>query len=152
MKRQLVVATSLALLVFAASPSFAVNGNIGIYADQGQAICAADLGLQTTMTLYVYALQQGGSLGGITSAEYQISKSAATDWVYSEDIDEPGHNPYDERVGKQRAIEMFRGQLVCGDRALRAAEALVHSLDERRIVQDHAAIRHERFELIVGGA
>ena len=86
MKRQLVVATSLALLVFAASPSFAVNGNIGIYADQGQAICAAPLGFQTQMTLYVYALLQGGSVGGITGAEYRVTKSAATDWFYSEDF------------------------------------------------------------------
>jgi len=89
MKRQLVVATSLALLVFAASPSFAVNGNIGIYADQGQAICAADLPNQGQMTLYVYALLQGGSVGGIRGAEYQISKSASTDWFYLEDYSSP---------------------------------------------------------------
>lgn len=86
MKRQLVVAASLALLVFAASPSFAVNGNIGIYADAGQAICASNLGFQTTLKLYVYALQQGASLSGITVAEYQISISSATDWNYSEDF------------------------------------------------------------------
>jgi hypothetical protein len=82
MKRQLVVATSLALLVFAASPSFAVNGNIGIYGDQGQAICAADLG--SSMTLYVYGLLQGGSLGGIRGAEYGIVPSVATDWQFFE--------------------------------------------------------------------
>jgi hypothetical protein len=78
------VATSLALLVFAASPSFAVNGNIGVYADQGQAICAADLGYQTTLTLYVYGLLQGGSIGGIQGAEYSIIPNVATDWIYSE--------------------------------------------------------------------
>jgi hypothetical protein len=86
MKRQLVVATSLALLVFAASPSFAVNGNIGIYADQGQAICAAPLGYQTPLTLYVYGLLQGGSVGGITGAEYQITQSANVDWIYGENF------------------------------------------------------------------
>ena len=86
MKRQLVVATSLALLVFAASPSFAVNGNIGIYADQGQAICAAELPLQTNLKLYVYALLQGGSVGGLSGAEYQIAQSANVDWLFNEDF------------------------------------------------------------------
>lgn len=92
MKRQLVVATSLALLVFAASPSFAVNGNIGIYADQGQALCAADLGFQQTLTLYVYGLLQGGSSGGIAGAEYAIYPSVNTDWVYTEDFGVSGAN------------------------------------------------------------
>ena len=86
MKRQLVVATSLALLVFAAAPSFAVNGNIGIYADQGQAICASPLGFQTNLTLYVYGLLQGGSIGGISGAEYQITQSANVDWIFAEDF------------------------------------------------------------------
>jgi len=88
MKRQLVVATSLALLVFAASPSFAVNGNIGIYADPGQAICAANLPApgNGALVLYVYALQEGASLSGITGAEYQISIGSSTDWIYGEDF------------------------------------------------------------------
>jgi hypothetical protein len=86
MKRQLVVATSLALLVFAASPSFAVNGNINIFADEGQAICASPLGFQTNLKLYVYAQQQGASLSGITGAEYQISPSSGTDWIWGEDF------------------------------------------------------------------
>lgn len=86
MKRQLVVATSLALLVFATSPSFAVNGDIGIFADQGQAICATDLALQQPLTLYVYAQLKGGSLGGITGVEYRISQSAVTDWSITEDL------------------------------------------------------------------
>jgi hypothetical protein len=86
------VATSLALLVFAASPSFSANGNIGIFADQGQALCELDLGFQTQTTLYVYALLQGSSGGGIQGAEYSISQSASVDWIISEDYSPSTNN------------------------------------------------------------
>lgn len=82
MKRQLVVACTLALL--AASPAFAVNGNIGIFADPGLASCQTTVACDGFTTLYVYGLLQGASQFGITGAEFGIKQSAPTGWSFAE--------------------------------------------------------------------
>jgi len=55
-----------------------------------QAICAANLGFQQPLTLYVYAELQGGSVGGIRGAEYSIAPSVVTDWLFNEDFTPAG--------------------------------------------------------------
>lgn len=78
MKRQLLAACTLALLV-AASPSLAANGNIGIFADTGLATCQASVPCDGSITLYVYALLQGASQAGISGAEYKVQIGLDTD-------------------------------------------------------------------------
>jgi len=71
MKRHLVALLASASLLLAL-PCFASNGNIGIFADPHAATCQADAPCQSALTLYVYALLEGSSAGGITGAEYSI--------------------------------------------------------------------------------
>ena len=84
MKRQLVVACTLALLAFASSPTWAgnVNGNIGLFWDTDGALCQATLPCDpqaaNPVRLYVYALLQGSSNTGITGAEYAVAIGLTT--------------------------------------------------------------------------
>jgi hypothetical protein len=58
--------------MLAASPVWAANGNIGIFFDQGAALCQATVPCGTTARIYVYALLEGASYIGITGAEYKV--------------------------------------------------------------------------------
>jgi hypothetical protein len=86
MKRQLVALLASALLL-PALPCSAANGNIGIFADPHAATCMATVPCMGTLKLWVYALLEGSSAGGITGAEYSIDVgSSAPDplWFFSE--------------------------------------------------------------------
>lgn len=72
MRRQLLAVC--AILALAASPSLAVNGNIGIYFDVDAALCQGEVPMGPPVRMYVYAFLQGGSLGGITGAEYKCQQ------------------------------------------------------------------------------
>jgi len=86
MKRQLVALLASAVLL-PALPCSAANGNIGIFADQHAATCMATVPCSGSLNLWVYALLEGSSGGGITGAEYSIDVgSSAADplWFFSE--------------------------------------------------------------------
>ena len=72
MRRQLLAV--FAILALAATPSLAVNGNIGIYFDTDAALCQGTVPLGPPVRMYVYALLQGASLTGITGAEYKVQE------------------------------------------------------------------------------
>ena len=89
MRRQLVAA--IATLVLAASPVLAANGNIGLFFDEGAAICqmAVPCGAPA-VRLYVYGLLQGASQFGITGAEYRVTASNnGVGWAFFETIQAP---------------------------------------------------------------
>ena len=90
MRRQLLASCALATLVSSASPSFAANGNIGMFFDTAGAICQAAVPCGSPVTMYVYALLQGASGLGLTGAEYKIatgSSAADTGWFFTETFD-----------------------------------------------------------------
>ena len=91
MRRQLIASCALASLVGLASPSFAANGNIGMFFDTGAAICQSDVPCGTPVTMYVFALLQGASGIGLTGAEYKIqvgpTNSADPGWFFTEAFD-----------------------------------------------------------------
>jgi len=89
-RRQLVAA--IATLMLAASPVLAANGNIGLFFDEGAAICQAAVpcGNMTPVRMYVYALLQGSSQFGITGAEYRVTASnGGAGWFFAETIVAP---------------------------------------------------------------
>ncbi len=91
MRRQLLASCALASLVGLTSPSFAANGNIGMFFDTGAAICQSAAPCGTPVTMYVYALLQGASGIGLTGAEYKIqigtNNSPDPGWFFSESFD-----------------------------------------------------------------
>ena len=91
MRRQLLASCALASLVGSASPSFAANGNIGLFFDTGAALCQAAVPCNTPVTMYVYALLQGASGIGFTGAEYKIqvgpNGNADPGWFFTETFD-----------------------------------------------------------------
>ena len=97
MRKHLTAAVALAGLCLA-GPTWAANGNIGLFFDQGAALCQADAacqgGMPSVLTLYVYALLQGSSGSGITGAEYSVREGAnntlemnENSWLFSESFD-----------------------------------------------------------------
>jgi len=88
MKRQLVALLASAVLL-PALPCFAANGNIGIFADPHAATCMATVPCQSNLNLWVYALLEGSSAGGITGAEYGINvgnNDADPLWFFTENF------------------------------------------------------------------
>jgi hypothetical protein len=86
-----VATVALATLVLAAAPTWAVNGNIGLFFDEGAALCKAPVPCGPPVTLYVYGLLQGASYTGITGAEYKVqvgaNNSADAGWLFNEVFD-----------------------------------------------------------------
>lgn len=91
MRRQLFASSALAALVCLTSPTWAANGNIGLFFDAGAALCQQTVPCFTSTTLYVYALLQGASQTGITGVEYKIktgpNNNADPGWLYTENFD-----------------------------------------------------------------
>lgn len=91
MKKQLVATCGLALLVLASAPSWAANGNIGLFFDQAGAVCQQAVPCGGQARLYVYALLEGASQFGITGAEYkvQVGPNSNPDpgWLFNETFD-----------------------------------------------------------------
>jgi hypothetical protein len=87
-RRQLTVA--IATLVLAASPVFAANGNIGLFFDQGAALCQTDVQCGGSTDMWVYGLLQGASQFGITGAEYAVGVSTGgAGWAFIEAMAAP---------------------------------------------------------------
>jgi hypothetical protein len=89
-RKHLSAAVALASLCLVASPTLAANGNIGLFFDEGAALCAQTIPCNGTATIYVYALLQGASGTGITGAEYQVTTgltTAADGYLFNEVFD-----------------------------------------------------------------
>lgn len=91
MKRQLVATCALALLVLASAPTWAANGNIGLFFDESASLCTDSIPDGGFGVLYVYALLEGASQFGITGVEYKIqvgpNSLADPGWVFGENFD-----------------------------------------------------------------
>lgn len=92
MRRQLTAV--IATLMLAATPVFAANGNIGLFFDEGGALCQATIPCGGSARLYVYALLQGASGLGITGAEYAVAigpnTNADPDYGFFNEVFSPG--------------------------------------------------------------
>lgn len=90
MKKHLIATCALALLVLAA-PTWAANGNIGLFFDPGAATCQQTIPCLGSATLYVYGLLQGASQFGITGAEYKVrigpNNNPDPGWFFTETFD-----------------------------------------------------------------
>jgi hypothetical protein len=65
-------------LILAASPVWAANGNIGLFFDEGAALCQYTIPCNGQARIYVYALLQGATQYGITGVEYRVTASGST--------------------------------------------------------------------------
>ncbi len=72
MRRQLLAV--FAILALAASPTWAINGTIGMYFDTDAALCQAAVPMGPPVRMYVYGILQGASQTGITGAEYKCQE------------------------------------------------------------------------------
>jgi len=90
-RRQRTAAIVLTALVVAAAPTWAANGNIGMFFDTGAALCQAAVPCGSPVTMYVYGLLQGASITGITGAEYKIqigtNNNPDPGWFFGESFD-----------------------------------------------------------------
>lgn len=87
MKKHLLASFTSVALTIVPTLCMASNGNIGIFADPHAATCQATVPCFGTLTLYVYALLEGSSAGGITGAEYSIDVGDTNpdpEWLFSE--------------------------------------------------------------------
>ena len=101
MRRQLLAV--FAILALAATPSWAVNGNIGIYFDTDAALCQGNVPQGPPVRMYVYALLQGASLNGITGVEYKVQEGPnnAADpagYLFHGDLRPDGDRPWRRRL------------------------------------------------------
>lgn len=91
MRRQLFATVALATLVLAAAPTWAANGNIGIFFDPGAALCQGAVPCGPPVRMYVYGLLTGASQFGITGAEYKVqigaNNNADAGWMFMEIFD-----------------------------------------------------------------
>ncbi len=90
MRKHLSAAVALASLCLVASPTLAANGNIGLFFDQGAALCAQEIPCGGQATIYVFGLLQGASGTGLTGAEYRVTtglNTAADGYLFNEVFD-----------------------------------------------------------------
>jgi len=90
MRTLLSICVALTILLGSTTAVAASNGEIGLFFNPQGSECSKTVGCNAIETLYIYAILQGASAGGITTAEYALGLGPDYQkddgWLFEEDF------------------------------------------------------------------